>query len=450
MANEFVAKNGLISQKNTTVSGSLTVTGSTTSTLGFTGSLFGTASWATNARTASNGFPFTGSAQITGSLIVSGGFIVYNTSPQYKIIDTTVSTLSYSNGNTSVDWASSQLRDLNNDVSINWNDRLLYANDNATAHINWTNPAYISFPSINPTSSIVNVLGLDSNNNLYITASNAIGRDDFVPNSWTGSATSQFAGTASFALSGGSGGGSFVPSSWTGSSTSQFAGTASFVVSSSTSQFAGTASFTVSSSISISSSFLIGQTTVGTNLITQPNPSAIRYMRINANNSISQLTTAQLQEDLGLPVTVVKTANTTTAAGNAGTASQDIPELSFNAAAGALYEVKMVCLYDTTNISTGNRWALSSSVAASVVTYHTRTTVNAGVNGYVNGVSSATTYDGTSTTGTSAFNINGLMILEGFISLPTNGVVNGRFATEVSATSTTCKSGSFIQYRQIS
>ncbi len=44
MANEFVAKNGLISQNNTTVSGSLTVT------QGITGSLQGTAS---NALTAS-------------------------------------------------------------------------------------------------------------------------------------------------------------------------------------------------------------------------------------------------------------------------------------------------------------------------------------------------------------------------------------------------------------
>jgi hypothetical protein len=47
MANEFVAKNGLISQNNTTVTGSLIVTN------GVTASLQGTASWATNALTAS-------------------------------------------------------------------------------------------------------------------------------------------------------------------------------------------------------------------------------------------------------------------------------------------------------------------------------------------------------------------------------------------------------------
>jgi hypothetical protein len=95
MANEFVAKNGLISQKNSTITGSLIVTN------GITGSLFGTSSWALNSITASfienaqtasyvlnavsssyaltasyvagaSSFPFTGSALITGSLGVTG------------------------------------------------------------------------------------------------------------------------------------------------------------------------------------------------------------------------------------------------------------------------------------------------------------------------------------------------------------------------------------------
>ena len=43
MANEFIARNGLISQNNSTITGSLTVTG------GITGSLFGTSSYATTA-----------------------------------------------------------------------------------------------------------------------------------------------------------------------------------------------------------------------------------------------------------------------------------------------------------------------------------------------------------------------------------------------------------------
>jgi hypothetical protein len=47
MPNEFVARNGVIAQNNSIVSGSLTVT------QGITGSLFGTASWANNASTSS-------------------------------------------------------------------------------------------------------------------------------------------------------------------------------------------------------------------------------------------------------------------------------------------------------------------------------------------------------------------------------------------------------------
>jgi hypothetical protein len=72
MANEFIARNGLIAQNNSTVTGSLEVT------QGITGSLLGTASYATQALTASYAstyapvFPFTGSAIITGSLEVTG------------------------------------------------------------------------------------------------------------------------------------------------------------------------------------------------------------------------------------------------------------------------------------------------------------------------------------------------------------------------------------------
>ena len=80
MANEFVAKNGLISQNNTTISGSLTVT------QGVTGSLLGTASYASlapdyvlnsatssytkNDQTAS--FATTGSNSFTGFQTITG------------------------------------------------------------------------------------------------------------------------------------------------------------------------------------------------------------------------------------------------------------------------------------------------------------------------------------------------------------------------------------------
>lgn len=235
MANEFVIKNGYFSQGNSNVTGSLQVTGSVgvtgsvsiTQDVTASRALFsssgvnqlmvigsGSSSWLTgiygsqgNLLTITDsmsgslftvsdisGYPIlditsdyytssintvgflnhTGSARVTGSLIVSGGFIVYNTSPGYKAIDSTLSNLYYSDGDISIDWANSFLKDTDNVVSINWDTRLLIANDNTTAHIDWDNPAYINFPNIN-TSTIVSVLGLDGAGNLYATASTAFG-----------------------------------------------------------------------------------------------------------------------------------------------------------------------------------------------------------------------------------------------------------------------------------
>jgi len=44
----------------------------------------------------------------------------------------------------------------------------------------------------------------------------------------------------------------------------------------------------------------IGLTTVGTNLATLTNPSAISYLRIHADNTVTALTLAQLKSELGL------------------------------------------------------------------------------------------------------------------------------------------------------
>ena len=70
MANEFIARNGLIAQNNSAVTGSLTVTG------GITGSLEGTSSYALTASYLTgyiSPFPYSGSAVITGSLEVTQG-----------------------------------------------------------------------------------------------------------------------------------------------------------------------------------------------------------------------------------------------------------------------------------------------------------------------------------------------------------------------------------------
>ena len=62
----------------------------------------------------------------------------------------------------------------------------------------------------------------------------------------------------------------------------------------------------------------IGLTTVGTNLATLPNPSAVRYIRINADNTVSAISLATLKSELGL-LRGVQTTNLTNASTAANT-----------------------------------------------------------------------------------------------------------------------------------
>jgi hypothetical protein len=61
-------------------------------------------------------------------------------------------------------------------------------------------------------------------------------------------------------------------------------------------------SLTVSSPITGS---LSGSTTVGNNLITLPNPSAITYLRVNADNTVTPRTPAEVLTDLGVATTLI-------------------------------------------------------------------------------------------------------------------------------------------------
>lgn len=163
----------------------------------------------------------TGSNTFIGSQVISGGLFVYNTVTNNNSLDTLNRALISSDGITGVSWGSRvltgndgreaikwgdsrELIDTSRLTSVEWEGRILYANDGTTAHLDWSNPSYMQLGGITE-SPIVNVLGIDGGGRLYYTASSAIGGGgtggDFVPSSWTGSAASQFAGTASFVLS---------------------------------------------------------------------------------------------------------------------------------------------------------------------------------------------------------------------------------------------------------
>ena len=62
----------------------------------------------------------------------------------------------------------------------------------------------------------------------------------------------------------------------------------------------GTASWAQSASQALTSSYISGLTTVGSNLVTLPNPNAVTYLRVNADNTVSTRTASQLLTDLGI------------------------------------------------------------------------------------------------------------------------------------------------------
>ena len=77
----------------------------------------------------------------------------------------------------------------------------------------------------------------------------------------------------------------------------------------------------------------IGLTTVGTALATLPDPSAVRYLRINAGNTVTALTLAELKADLGIGSAVVSSDFATT-----GTSYQNVTSLAFTMTAGKTYK----------------------------------------------------------------------------------------------------------------
>lgn len=78
----------------------------------------------------------------------------------------------------------------------------------------------------------------------------------------------------------------------------------------------------------------LGGTTIGQNVFTAANPSAIRFFKINADNTVSLRSELQLRQDLGLNTITLDSNQTTTSATLA-----DITELVFALEANTEYEV---------------------------------------------------------------------------------------------------------------
>jgi hypothetical protein len=142
----------------------------------------------------------------------------------------------------------------------------------------------------------------------------------------------------------------------------------------------------------------IGLTTVGTNLATLPNPSAVRYLRINADNTVSALTVASLKSDLGLGNTILAADFS-----NAGTSGyEDVTGLSFAVTAGKVYKWRATIGFtNTANIQlsingptvTFNRYRFTSAATTTTNFASNQTSYNT-PNSTVAAVSGVSTADG--------------------------------------------------------
>ena len=174
-------------------------------------------------------------------------------------------------------------------------------------------------------------------------------------------------------------------------------------------------------------------TTVGQNLIKLANPSAIRYIRINADNSISALSLADLKTDLGLG-TVILAADWS----NAGTAGyEDVTGFSFAVTSGKTYKWRSTIAI--TQTATG-----AVAINGPTVTFNRyRFTYPSGASS--NAVGNYTTYNQPTVNTTLA---NGVVTSDGIFKASANGtlIIRGRSS---SIGGLTILAGSIIEWEEV-
>jgi hypothetical protein len=179
----------------------------------------------------------------------------------------------------------------------------------------------------------------------------------------------------------------------------------------------------------------IGLTTVGTNLATLPNPSDVRYLRINADNTVSALTLAQLKTDLsvGTDISVVLGSNVT----NVGTGFEDVTGLSFAVSANKTYKWRATLSYAATAAITVSSNGPTTSLNNARFTTSLLATTNS--------ISNQTAYDaGSNAAGAN----NGLVTADGIFRVTASGTWVIRFRC-ASASQFTIRAGSVLEYSEV-
>jgi hypothetical protein len=183
----------------------------------------------------------------------------------------------------------------------------------------------------------------------------------------------------------------------------------------------------------LTASLITDSTTVGQNLVTLPNPSAVRYLRINADNTVSALSLASFKSDLGLGTAVVGTNQT-----NVGTSFEDVTALSFAVTANKTYKWRATISYAvTTGVSMFSTNGPATSINNARFTIATTATANT--------ISNQVAYDAGANV---AFSGNGLATADGIFRVTANGTWTIRFRNSIAA-SLTVRAGSILEYEEV-
>ena len=181
----------------------------------------------------------------------------------------------------------------------------------------------------------------------------------------------------------------------------------------------------------------VGFTDVGLELATLPNPSATRYLRINADNTVDAITLAELKADVGVGGYAALTTDFTTS----GTAWQNITGLSFNATNGKIYKWRATLSILVTSTANG---MLSTNAPSGTQAY--RFTIGTGqtTNTVNNQVS-----NNSGTPVNMSLNVARIASADGIFIATATGTFNLSVITNVNG-AFVVKAGSIIEWEEIS
>jgi hypothetical protein len=201
---------------------------------------------------------------------------------------------------------------------------------------------------------------------------------------------------------------------------------------------------TLGGTLSTPVSTINDSTTVGQNIVKLANPSAIRYLRINANNTVDAISAATLVSELGLPsgteTRLTKTADQSISA--ATTTASDITDLTFPITSGKKYRFRAYIIHSATNAGASTRLGINANVAVNYVGFqglqaNTTTTL----------FSMTQNTLGTVSNNQSSPLSPALTVINGYLDANNTGTAAMQFAKQAISTgiTITIKAGSFVE-----